>query len=395
MYRIRQARTTDLDTLLKLAKTVFFTNLPADKEGISERIRWSRECFRELIRGGSEGASRNGTSSARRGVGGAAGRSEHFMFVLEDESGQPIGTSAVISEMGSPGNPNVSLHLRKRQMFSTDLHSGATHVTVQLLLDESGPTEVGGLILAPTFRGGHLGKFLSFVRFHFIGAHREHFSDNLLAEMMAPISPEGINPFWEHFGRRFINLSYAEADQFCQRSREFMTSLLPREEVYLSLLPPEARATIGKVAPETMPARRLLEKVGFAYHDRVDPFDGGPHLQAVTDEVALVRETREKELAGTIGAGKGKRMGIVSAEHMDGGDEPFVAVMTEYTEGAGGAGVRIPAAAMRALGCEAGMTVRVTPTDVVGSASKRSGDKDSKRAKPSTKGKRGGRKARA
>lgn len=363
MYRIRQAKPTDLDTLLKLAKTVFFTNLPADKDGISERIRWSRECFRSLIRDDESPAGRNGSS--RRAVGGAGARSEHFMFVLEGDDGQPIGTSAVISEMGSPGNPNVSLLLRKRQMFSTDLHTGATHVTVQLHLDESGPTEVGGLILAPTFRGGQLGRFLSFIRFHFIGAHRDHFSDNLLAEMMAPISPEGLNPFWEHFGRRFINLSYAEADQFCQRSREFMTSLLPREEIYLSLLPPEARATIGKVAPETFPARRLLEKVGFAYHDRIDPFDGGPHLQANTDDVPLVRDTRAVELTGTIPAGKGKRTGIVSVEHPDSGDDPFLAVLTDYTESASGAGLRIPAAAMRALAAEPGCTARVTPTDTL------------------------------
>lgn len=401
MYRIRQAKASDLDTLLKLAKTVFFTNLPADKDGISDRIRWSRECFRTLIRDDEGASTRNGSAGSRAGVGGAAGRSEHFMFVLEDENGQAIGTSAVISEMGSPGNPNVSLLLRKRQMFSSDLHSGATHVTVQLHLDESGPTEVGGLILAPTFRGGHLGRFLSFVRFHFVGAHREHFSDNLLAEMMAPISPEGLNPFWEHFGRRFINLSYAEADQFCQRSREFMTSLLPREEIYLSLLPPAARATIGKVAPETFPARRLLENVGFAYHDRVDPFDGGPHLQAVTDEVGLVKETRDVALSGTIPVGKGKRMGIVSVECADGGEEPFLAVMTEYTESAGGAGIKIPAAAMRALGAEPGMTARATPTDIVGGARK-SGKgaasvakmkAEAKRAKMSGKGKRVGRKA--
>ncbi len=364
MYRIRQARPTDLDTLLKLAKTVFFTNLPADKDGISERIRWSRECFRSLIRGEEESSSRNG--KPRHAVGGAGGRSPHYMFVLEDETGQAIGASAVIAEMGSPGNPNVSLHLRKREMFSTDLHSGSTHVTVQLYLDESGPTEVGGLILAPTFRGGHLGRFLSFVRFHFIGAHRDRFKDNLLAEMMAPISPEGLNPFWEHFGRRFINLSYSEADQFCQRSREFMTSLLPREEIYLSLLPPEARATIGKVAPETMPARRLLEKVGFVYTDRVDPFDGGPHLQAVTDDVGLIRETHEAQLAGTIPTGKGKRTGIVSIERADGGDEPFIAVVTDYSEAAGGKAIKIPTAALRALAADTGETVRVTPTDIVG-----------------------------
>ena len=55
----------------------------------------------------------------------------------------------------------------------------------------------------------------------------------------------------------------AEADKFCQYSREFMTSLLPRDEIFLTLLPPEARALIGQVGTDTAPARRMLEELGF------------------------------------------------------------------------------------------------------------------------------------
>ena len=100
--------------------------------------------------------------------------------------------------------------------------------------------------------------------------------------MMAPISADGRNVFWEHFGRRFINLSYVEADRFCQYSREFMTSLLPHEDMYLTLLPPEARQGIAQVGKDTVPARKMLEALGFKYCGRIDPFDGGPHLEVMT-----------------------------------------------------------------------------------------------------------------
>ena len=37
----------------------------------------------------------------------------------------------------------------------------------------------------------------------------------------------------------------------------------------------------------------MLRRIGFRYAWRVDPFDGGPHFTAPTDEVALVQRTHE------------------------------------------------------------------------------------------------------
>ena len=107
------------------------------------------------------------------------------------------------------------------------------------------------------------------MRFHYVGLHQDQFSDHMIAEMMGPLTPDGRSLFWEALGRKFINLSYAEADRFCQTSREFMLSLLPREEIYLSLLPPEARQVVGEVGADTRPARRMLEDwLSLHPHDR-------------------------------------------------------------------------------------------------------------------------------
>lgn len=378
MFFLRQARPNDLETLFKLAKTVYFTNLPADREAIAERIRWSQECFRggkPAVGLGRADATWNGAArGAGRGprrVGGAGGRSPHYMFVLEDSTtGAALGTSAIIAEMGQPGNPNVSLQLRRREMFSSDLQSGLTHVTVQAVFEENGPTEIGGLILGPTFRGARLGRQLSLVRFHFMGLHPERFKDRVLAEMMGPVSPEGVSPFWEHFGRRFINLPYHEADSFCEKSREFMLSLLPREEIYLTLLPAEARACVGKVPEETAAARRILEKIGFRYHDRVDPFDAGPHLTAETAAIPLVRDTRRVTCAGAMGKEKPKHAGFVSREDPKDADNPFLAVFTEYVPTPDGAGVRLPAEALSLLHATEGATLGLTPLEGAGPAPK-------------------------
>jgi arginine N-succinyltransferase len=231
------------------------------------------------------------------------------------------------------------------------------HTTIQVSTDESGPSELGGLILAPGYRGHRekLGSLLSLVRFHFLGMHREHFQPHIIAELMGPLTPDSNTLFWEFFGRRFINLSYSEADAFCQHSKEFMLSLLPKEEIYLSTLPAEARNLVGKVGEETRPAKAMLEKQGFTYRDRCDPFDGGPYLEAEVDRIPLVQAT--------------KRMSLVAGEPAGGAATAFVSCAADRGLGfravrsacsVDGDGVRLPKDVAAALGAHPGDTVGVT-----------------------------------
>ncbi|MCW5767116.1 MAG: arginine N-succinyltransferase [Phycisphaeraceae bacterium] len=377
VFIIRRAIPNDVPTLLKLARMVYFINLPPDNTIIGEKVQWSRQSFllaSELDTGAGKvsagkrtdpSAGHHGTISA--GLRAITGKAPLFMFVLEDaESGTPLGTCQVVSRMGGPGHPNLSYQLTRKEMFSTDLQVGTTHVVAKLHLDESAPTEVGGLILQPSMRSHRqrLGRFLSYIRFHFIGLYPELFADRVLAEMMAPISHDGQNPFWEYFGRRFINLSYPEADRFCQHSKEFMLSLLPREEIYLTLLPAEARSAVGQVSPETVPARRMLEKLGFKYHNRIDPFDGGPHLEAKTSDIEIVKKTMRTVLADTIAPDACTMSGYASILTSDG---DFRAVETPMSIDKQGR-VRMPHDAVEALKIEPKDSVGVTPIDTLRAA---------------------------
>jgi len=335
MFFIRQAQADDASTLLKLAKMVHFINLPADPDIISRRIAQSRRSF--------EGKARNK-------------RERVFMFVLEDsDTGNVIGTSSIISCISWPGRPHTYLQVRKREFFSQDLQTGQVHLTVQLGTDETGPTEIGGLILGPSYRGHpqRLGAMLSLVRFHFVGLNRKQFSDKVIAEMMGPITPDSRNLLWEYLGRRFINLQYAEADRFCQHSKEFITSLMPKEEIYVSLLPPEARALIGRVGPETEPARAMLENLGFRYHGQIDPFDGGPYLEAAVDTIPLVNATRPATLGAMSGALPNE--GLISAS----GEFGYRAVRTNYA--LEGDTIAIAPEQAELLGITTGAGVGLTP----------------------------------
>ena len=338
MFIIRPAKLDDLGILLKLARTVHFVNLPPDKDIIASKIVRSRKSF--------------------QGDFDDNERERVYMFCMEDtETGNGIGTSMIVSCVSWPGHPHTFLRVRRRELFSDDLQSGQVHLTLEFETDETGPSELGGLIVAPRYRGHpeKLGKTMSMIRFHFIGLHRERFKERILAEMMGRISPDSRNLLWDYLGRRFINLSYKEADLFCQRSKEFMTSLFPAGEMYASLLPPEARNLIAKVGDETRPARAMLEKQGFRYEGSIDPFDGGPYLEANRDEIPLIRTTANYSLNGHEGGHD--RIGIISCH----GELGFRAVRAEYrTEGET---VSIPHEAAEVIGAEHGNSLGITPLD--------------------------------
>ena len=59
---------------------------------------------------------------------------------------------------------------------------------------------------------------------------------------------------------------------------------------------PSAALPVARVQPiwkrPTIGAQRLLQSIGFHWNGCVDPFDGGPHYEAHTDEITLVRDAR-------------------------------------------------------------------------------------------------------
>src|SRR5262245_57179793 len=341
MFVIRQANLEDAPTLLKLARLVHSNNLPADPDSLRTKLLRSRDSF---------------MGKARTPL------DREFIFALEDtDTGNLIGTSSIISCISSPGRPHLFLHVRKREHFSEDLATGHVHVTLQLGTDESGPTEIGGLILQPAYRGrkAKLGLLLSSIRFQFMALHLPWFNQRVIAEMAAPLTPDSRNTLWEYLGRRFINLEYAEADRFCRQSKEFITSLFPKGEIYATLLPPEARNLIGKVSPEAAPAKVMLENLGFRYVGHCDPFDGGPYLEATLSEIPLVKATHTATLSEAV-AGAANDQGIDGFIGFS-GPSGFRAVRASYVESNDGKTVSMPPDKLFLLGAAPGDQVAVTP----------------------------------
>lgn len=277
MFFVRHAILEDVPPLLQMARAVHSGNLPPDPKAMQDRVQLSMDCFSGSILKGPR----------------------TYMFVLVDlDTETVVGTSSLSTGKGSNGQPRLFLRVRRREHYSEDLRAGQVQMTVQLGEDRSGPTELGGLVLSESYRGGshRLGSLLSKIRFAYVGMHPDRFDRRLIGEIMGDLTADGRTMLWDHLGRRFINLSYVEADAFSRKSKEFITSLFPKDEIYVSLLPAAARRLIGRVSPAAIPAMRMLQRQGFCHSDEVDPFDGGPYVEAERDEIPLVRSTSRRRV---------------------------------------------------------------------------------------------------
>ncbi len=280
MLILRPVAASDLDDLIELAGQLDSMNLPRDPGFLADRIAVSCASFAGEIEHPDDGV---------------------YQFVLVDhERGRIVGTSLILAKNGRPGTPYYWLEVSTEERRSAELDRRFVHQKLQLRSTEDGPSEVGGLILDPAYRNHpeRCGKALSIVRFAYIGAHRELFQREVIAEMLSPFESPGKNLLWDAFGARFTGLPYRDADHLSARTKQFIADLFPVDPVYATLFPDEVQKVIGEPNESAKAAVRILEKVGFHPLNHVDPFDGGPYYGASRDAIVSVRERRELVLPG-------------------------------------------------------------------------------------------------
>ncbi len=111
------------------------------------------------------------------------------------------------------------------------------------------------------------------------------------------LEEDGRSPLWETLGRKFTGLSYQEADRLSRQNKEFIQQLFPPGEIYTTLFSQKVQDAIGVVGPDSEGARSMLERIGFRFDERIDPFDGGPHWSAPTTHIEPIRRYRRGKLA--------------------------------------------------------------------------------------------------
>ncbi len=236
-YDIRGAVLADEDQLLDVAHHLNTVNLPADREGIRTILELAHKSFSGAIK-----------DPKRR----------EYVFVLVDlERGRIVGTSMVIGQLGRRDAPYIYVDVSEEERYSATLDRHFNHVVLKIGYAFAGPTEIGGLIVLPEYRKKpeRVGLLISYVRLLYVSMHREWFKDELLAELLPPLEPDGTSHLWNALGRKFTDLTYAEADRLSKQNKEFIKGLFPEGAIYASLLPEDAQAVIGKVGAQIQGGR--------------------------------------------------------------------------------------------------------------------------------------------
>jgi arginine N-succinyltransferase len=342
-YEIRGVERSDEEQLLEMARHLDTVNLPDDRDAIREIIDLSQRSFTGEVKDPKK---------------------REYVFVLADvREKKLVGTSMIIAQLGRRDAPYIYFDVIEEQKYSQTLDKHFYHTLLRIGYSYNGPTEIGGLIVLPQYRKApeRLGRIISYARFLFIASRRQLFRDEILAELLPPLETDGTSHLWEALGRHFTNLSYAEADFLSKKNKEFIKSLFPDGVVYASLLPRAANDVIGKVGGQTRGVEKLLKRIGFRYADRIDPFDGGPHFTAPTDEITLVQKTRRAPIAELLAAGTQPTPKGLCAKELP--TSPFIRIVMGEMRDLGDRGVAIDDATANYLGLAVGDEVVTLPLE--------------------------------
>ena len=273
MLVVRPSGPADLDHLLELAilSGPGFTSLPEDPDQLAERLELSRDSFSGKL---------------------APETCWYTLMLEESETGDVDGVGSVKAAVGL-NRPFFSFRLVNNTQSSPSLGVKLDHQTLVLVNECTGWTEVGSLFLKADRRKGGAGRLLSQSRYMLIGAQPDLFAESVLAELRGVFTPDGACPFWDHVAHKFFPMEFDDADRMTgSTDKQFILDLSPRHPIYVELLPEPARAVIGKVHPQGVPAMALLESEGFRPNGLVDIFDAGPTVSCQRDNIRTVRDAR-------------------------------------------------------------------------------------------------------
>ena len=278
MYVIRDVQKSDMPALVRLARELDTVNLPDDEKELSSIVEKSARSFDGRIRDAFE---------------------REYLFVMEEgRRGNVIGASLIIAQHGTRDAPHIFFDVYEKEHYSHSVDRHFRHRVLSIGYNFDGPTEIGGLVVDPEFRGqGKPGKQLSYVRFLYVAMHRQRFRDRILVELLPRLEEDGRSPLWEALGRKFTGLSYQDADRLSRENKEFIQQLFPPGEIYATLFSQKIQEAIGEVGPKSVGAKGMLTRIGFRYDERIDPFDGGPHFSAPTELIEPIRRFRRARLA--------------------------------------------------------------------------------------------------
>lgn len=279
---VRAARADDLKQLMGLAANAGsgLTSLPASEERLARRLETVQASFR----------------------GGVPAADADYLFVLENDDGELVGTSGMLAAAGLR-EPWYSYRMGLTVTASRELNVYRQQPTLFLVNDLTGATALCSFYLPPQHRQVGNGRLLSKARFLYMAEHPTDFSARVIVEMRGLSDADGQSPFWDSLGKHFFHMEFAKADYLTGiGSKAFIAEMMPRFPLYTCFLSQQARDAIGQVHPDSELGLAMLREEGLTHQGYIDIFDGGPTLEAPLSQVRAASDSRVLVLAiGTPG----------------------------------------------------------------------------------------------
>lgn len=267
---IRPVATTDLPALQQIAveSGPGFTSLVDDRDFLAQKVHRSMASFGRMVNSPGD---------------------ESYLFVLEDpDTGEIMGTTGIEASVGTR-RPLYHYHCSQVVHHSPELNLRRKLEVLDMCNHYTGCSEICTLFLRPKFRRAQAGKLLSKVRFLFMAQHPQRFAETVIAEMRGVSDETGQSPFWNWLRAHFVDLDFDTVTRMVGTGDNgFIADLMPRHPLYTHLMDESARAVIGQVHDKTRPALNMLEAEGFRHTGFIDPFDGGPTVEAKLTDIRSV-----------------------------------------------------------------------------------------------------------
>lgn len=271
MYIVRPALLNDLDALVEFANSISLgmLSLPKDRSLLKKKIERSLHAFSKTDLKLQE---------------------DLYLFILENTLTKKSGGCAGIYAKTGLEHPIFYYRVETISPQKSHLPLPKEIKILHPTRETNGPSELCALFIEKEHRKEKLGELLSLSRLLFIAEHPNRFDNTLFARLRGFINKEKMtSPFWDGFGKHFLNMEFKEAQELHSRGTEFIAEFLPKYPIYTSLLPKMAQRVIQKTHITTKPALKMLEKEGFRLNDQVDILEGGPVVEAKTLDVRTIK----------------------------------------------------------------------------------------------------------
>lgn len=217
---------------------------------------------------------------------------EFYFFLLEDiETGKKGGICGIKARTGVK-TPVYFYMIEELPPLPSHLPTPKERRVLRPIKFDHHPSELCALFLKPEFRRDGLGRLLSLSRLLFIAEFRKRFKNIIMADLRGTINQNNESVLWNALGKKYLDMTFQEAFSFFEENREeYFNVALPKDNVYVGLLPKEAQEIIGEVHPNSKPALNMLIKEGFKKGKFIDVFEGGPTIEANIKEIRCVRDS--------------------------------------------------------------------------------------------------------